>query len=83
MSGISPEISGSGPGVSGTADGICDDDDDHECDDDDYDEGVNLRNVVGNSEVGIFKLTHHQKCLPHLYWIFSCPGRDFLFRRQN
>ena len=23
--------------------------------------------IVGNSEVGIFKLTHHQKCLPQLY----------------
>ena len=26
--------------------------------------------LVGNSEVGIFKLTHHQKCLPQLYCTF-------------
>ena len=27
---------------------------------------------VGNSEVGIFKLTHHQKCLPYILDILTC-----------
>ena len=29
--------------------------------------------LVGNSEVGMIKLNHHQKCLPQLYYyIFKC-----------